>query len=335
VVDPDGAGVPAILVHARTTDARGMTAMGGRGWVSARTDDEGRFALRGLNDGKYALRAEAEGLFSERPTVAAGSAEVRIVVKKAVEWRCRVVSGSQGIYGAWARVELPNRGGYLGAAMSNADGYFTMTGLPPDAAFDLTITHGAHKTLFVEGTIVSAGTAVHQLEVGGRIAGVVVGPDGNPVAEAQMRIYHHGKNSKWARADKEGRFEVSGLEVGLTQVEVSWTPEGHIPTGKIAVQLGSLDLRIEVKPGLKIEGHVVAIGEASLRSLRVSALDAEGKSLRSAWVWSDSSKKEPFVLQGLPPGTYTVRVERMGTGVLSELPGVEAGATNLEFEIPE
>ncbi|MHC4224259.1 MAG: carboxypeptidase regulatory-like domain-containing protein, partial [Planctomycetota bacterium] len=335
VVDPDGAGVPAVIVHARSTDARGMSTTGGRGWASARTDDEGRFVLRGLNDGSYGLRVEGEGLFSERPTVAAGSAEVRILVKRAMEWRCRVVSGNKGIQGAWARAELPNRGGYLGAAMSNADGYFTMTGLPPDATFDLTLSHGDHKTLFVEGTTVSSGTAVHQLEVGGQIAGVVVGSDGNAVAEAQMRIYHHGKNSKWARTDKEGRFEISGLEDGLTQVEVNWTPEGHIPSGKIAVQLGDLDLRIEVKPGLKIEGHVVAIGEASLRSLRVSALDAEGKSLRSAWVWSDSSKKESFLLQGLPPGTYTVRVERMGTGVLAELPGVEAGATNLELEIPE
>jgi hypothetical protein len=63
----------------------------------------------------------------------------------------------------------------------------------------------------------------------------------------------------------------------------------------------------------------------------VKAIDGEGRTASSAWVWQEDGS---FELRGLVPGPYTVRAQQgIGPQASGAVAGVAAGTTGLEIPL--
>jgi len=69
--------------------------MGGRGGAQDQTDSAGKFGFFGLAPGTFKISVSRDGLFAEPVSVAAGSAEQRIVMVAAGELRGIVRANGQ------------------------------------------------------------------------------------------------------------------------------------------------------------------------------------------------------------------------------------------------
>ena len=345
VVRLNGSPLPSVRVNAtwagRPFGVGGnRTRPKGRTWGNAVSDEDGRASIYGLAEGPFRLAVAGSRHFSDKPVVQTGSRDVRLVVREAATLTGRVIADGEGVPGAWLRVypslpankTTPGWTNVITSTRTNKVGSFTLVGLPPDAAFDVTITHPSHTLKKVLG--VSAGTdRQFVLETGGRIAGVVVDANG-PIRGAAVRIFLNQKAIKWGRTDHDGRFRFSGIENGDLEAEVQRTPFGHIPSGRAPVDSGNLDIRIEVKRGLTISGKVVLGSSLAGSGFMIEVIGGDGKTAGSAWV---TKTRPTFSVGGLPHSTYIVRASRwIRAGereVVAELTGVSAESGDIELKI--
>ena len=343
VVDEDGEPAAGVTINANwhsdgNRNARNA-ATPGRTNGSDTTDEEGRFTIYGLKEGKYKLRTWQPGLYSTHPVSQTGAKDIRVVLMRAGQLTGRVTSLGAPVTNAsvTARIGTQNAHGHtdwdhLGWARTDSDGVFQLNSLPPDRAFSLQITHDAHRKLEVEGVQASDRREVYVLDKGVSIGGIVVDGAGNPVPGVNLMVSVNENYRKNVASALNGRFQAGGLDEGTITVQVAaWGENNYIRTEPVTVTPGDLAVRLVVRKGESISGHVYNADGSPANQIQIEALDADGTQVSQVWVWQGEGA---FHVRGLPKGRYTLRVTRWVEGkqkILATADGIATGTTDVEL----
>jgi hypothetical protein len=129
-----------------------------------------------------------------------------------------------------------------------------------------------------------------------------------------------------------GRFQAGGLDEGTITVQVAaWGENNYIRTEPVTVTPGDLAVRLVVRKGESISGHVYNADGTPANQIQIEALDADGIQVSQAWVWQGEGA---FHVRGLPKGTYTLRVTRWVEGkqkILATADGIATGTIDVEL----
>lgn len=237
----------------------------GRRLGEVQTDAEGRFQRDGLEPGPVELFTRSD----DRTRCARDAAQLRAGVNQLVTLRlaeaARVAGTVRDAAGQpLAEVQVQARsvaGDVRREGVTDAQGRFVVPDLYP----------GRYR-VFVPGRARGAPRAEAELEVvagelrcdlvardGGLLAGVVVGPDGQPVRAAGVFAIQGGQQRAETRTDEQGAFRLDGLPAGTYQVFsrrdqalAGIHPDVSLPEG------GALsDLRVTIYPPAHLRGRVL------------------------------------------------------------------------------
>lgn len=214
--------------------------------------------------------------------------------------------------GTWTIRSLPAgtyRVQYLAPYGVNAVGQWWKGATTIDAAATVTVADG--KT--VRGLDA-------RLARGGTIRGVVTGPGGAPVADAEIAVSRGGEIIAWAQTNAGGSYVVTGLEdatytlrvrpaLGSDLAERWWkakAPGAKPTTLKIAKANEIRDIDVALVPGAKITGTLRAASGTPLAGAYVEAYrQGDGDGERVAEASTDTAGS--YTLPGLAAGTYAVK----------------------------
>lgn len=144
---------------------------------------------------------------------------------------------------------------------SISEGRYLVNALQPAPDYRLNVDTNRFLDTFEGGVGVKPGEVTKkeiELERGVRLAGIVVDPEGNPLAQANVTIT---SDSSWdhVMTDEEGRFDQGGLGAGDLSLEAK--ANGFLATeqGPFDLQLGAskLDLELKLSRGASIAGRVL------------------------------------------------------------------------------
>jgi uncharacterized GH25 family protein len=193
--------VPGITMEIRNTS-------GHRDWRTS--DTEGRFLFENLPPGTYRLRTRLEDdspWVHAEGDIEAGDTEVVVRLRRAhvLKATVRLPSG-EPCPAAAARV---TQGEFVRKGRVR-DGSLAIKGLPA-GAYELTIDAHGYRPI-VENVTLPGAPLVLRLRTGGVIQGMVLGPDGKPVAGAKVSAVVLEENVFYGSVtDAEGRFRIQGL----------------------------------------------------------------------------------------------------------------------------
>ncbi len=346
----DGAGAPI-------SGALVLAAEGDSAWrvsaspllARAMTAADGSYRLEGLSPGETTIMAAPPNAAPKQidririPDVA--NFDIVLHVGGTVTGVVTMHDSGAPIEGALVRASVNKRfGPHSAEAMTDADGRYTIEGLPEGDVSRVHATKDAfvqftRASLRVRHTLRDGAIVERDIEMtrGAALEGTITGPDG-PVAGAHVTIAHEGTpgffGTKATRADAQGKYRVDDLRAGRVLVEATadglftadlssgwWKAllngaapaslSGTVETGEttvIDVRLSrgqSLSGRVELQDGTPVEGaRIVARFTANL------ATETRGR-------FAFSAKDGTYTVTGLPaPTTVTVLAENEGLGAL-------------------
>ena len=324
VVDAQGEPLADVRIVA---DFRGEGQFESRG---AKTDAQGRFVLPGLREGDWRLDVRRAGMdtITGRPIVPAGAAGMVLTVREAASLTGVVTSARGPVAGAQvqARPLSAPEDDYesYAWAQTDAEGGFELTGLDPLLEYDLEIGHELFRTLRRKGVRPGAPREAFRLEPGMQVSGVVVDEDGEPVAEAWVTASaaqvapvtaEYAASSKGSGTDAQGRFRIGGLAPGRIRLEAGIPGESWTPGQAVVVAAGSENVRIVIRSGIALSGRIVHADGTVPAQVVLEVLDEEGDSLTAQIVAHEQGR---FVVRGLEPGSYRLRVTAFDGGEYDE-----------------
>jgi protocatechuate 3,4-dioxygenase beta subunit len=297
IVDRNGAAIRDAKISASRRDAI--------------SDADGNATLRGLELDHVRLEVSADGFGPIRTDVETGD-DARTMTSKTivlqpgtafggtvVDEQNKPVPGASVVVaqGRWRdHIDADDHGVFRVPFL--AAGKVTLSGSSDQhlVAPDLSVEHdGLHDKLDV---------VVHVV-LGARVTGIVVDPQGKPVAGASVNV-----GDGYGKCDEYGKFLVKGITPGAIDV-VATTELGSSVIRKITLDRIA-EIRIEIVEssiaGVVRDTHGNPVEDASIAA---KGIDNGG----SGYVRSDEYGK--YDLGGLPPGEYEVSVardkDRMGT----------------------
>jgi hypothetical protein len=252
VLDPDRSPVEGAVVVAATNGHDPGTV--------AETGADGRFRLDGLVDGTYLLIARAGDLAAEKSVkVAAGGAtdDLVLTLESRAPLAGRVTVGGQPAGGATVLVTSADGPWKLGSAVSQADGRFSMPGLPRGP---VKLSVQGHKLVSPDSTLDLA--AVHDVELVCERLATVSGRvlrEGKPVARAEVHLYQGPMQDQRAIAHDDGAFEIEGVAAGSYEIYAQSIAKGALMARR-PLEIGARDiggLVLELDLAASIAGIVV------------------------------------------------------------------------------
>ncbi len=294
VVDEAGRPVAGARIKASPKDGprayRTAVAWGSGGF--ARSAASGRFKLASLAAGvAYELRAEREGFAPSRAEMPARqrgvpAPDLRIVLHPGrtafgmvIDGRRRPVAGAAVSLQPTLPADLLARARALRnpeqiPATTGASGRFEVKHLPA-GAFDLTVRARGFAPITVPALAIPEGKGTTdlgtvQLAPGGAVHGVVVDPQGEPIADAEVRAAGADRDGMSLRGGRpgdagtasavtadDGSFTLEDLAPGVA-LDVTATHPGYGPGGApgVAVPSGT-PVRIVLQPVSRVSGHVL------------------------------------------------------------------------------
>ena len=333
VVDPQGRPIEEAVVSAQPGSfMAARTFLLERGEEPLKTGPDGRFALQGLREGtRIEIQAWKEGYLEG----SAGGVDipapgpVRIVLEPGVRIAGRVVS-EDGKPIAGARVvTFSGEGGTgmmgtrgLRGGMGHADeqGRFELTGVEPGK---LVLRASAPGYLVGEARVeAAAGQAPEEVRIvlrtGAVVTGKVVGPDGAPVAGAEVRVVQGSREDMFfafgeagTRSDGEGIYRLAGIAEGRRSIAATHQ-DFQRAVRELDVRAGENRLDLRLGRGFPVSGRVVDSGSRPVADARVS-LDEPGFGFDSDDTQLAASGADgSFQFPSVAPGTYTLRARKDG-----------------------
>ncbi|MHC4859902.1 MAG: carboxypeptidase regulatory-like domain-containing protein, partial [Planctomycetota bacterium] len=242
VLGPDGKGLEGIQVTAAAQTSR-------TGHATARTDREGRFALRGLGDMRYLVRVHAPWEYAapDPVVVEAGATDLAFRLVKAAELTVHVFGpDGEPFYAARiVAVRLPDRAKNFWS-FSHDDGEAIFDDLDPGHAYDLRITD-ARGGLAWSASDIRPGPepVVARLAPGLTITGKLALP---PEAY-RLEVFAALEGSyAWGRVEEDGRFVLAGLTEGTWNVNASAASKDKVWHGTAKIPAGSREAAIKLSP---------------------------------------------------------------------------------------
>jgi len=305
------------------------------------TQADGSFRLNGVAPGRLRIIAETEPHPPRRSRelfVEAGETldEVRIDLDPRGVLTGKVV-GSEGDPVA---ATLTVSGGRLPAPReTEADrrGNFRFTGLPA-GTYELTAGAEGHHRRTYEDVEVERDRATQRavlLQRGRGLFGRVLGPEGDPVSGAYVRLQRDGE-TQWRRTRNEGRFQWKGASEG------NWSARAYSPkyatSQTTAAQVGR-PVELKLRPGGYLRGRIVdsAGSPVSGAEVGVATMLFDGPrpyGPRAAGVEKVESENGAFRFGPLRPGRYELQVRKSGYAPAGSAQRVvEGGQTTGEIEL--
>ena len=302
--------------------------------VTTSTGADGVARLAGVGGGWHAIKVSAPGFasaFQEVTSTGAPGAVTRVELRlragvavggTVVDAAGRPVEGARVLAEAASASDLsdPRRD----AVLSDVKGRWRLAGLPRGSV-RFRASHASYAPAST-APIVLAGDrddVVIGLSPGARLAGVVVGAGGRPVAGAQVLIGAGNVQAglvRRAACDAAGRFDVSGLP---RQVLIVAARDDRASSRLAKVDLGGraerTDLVLTLDGDATITGRVVTATGAAVPEARIEAVPAlrddnlgraERRLRGPASAIADGDGR--FTLAALVPGAYRVRAIRPG-----------------------
>jgi len=331
---------------------------------TATTDAEGHATFTGVGDGWTTVAATAAGYGPVSASLTIGKTQLTAELTIALN-RGAAVSGvvvdEAGAPIAGAKVSSAdvaivtwNPGGTdRNAITSDGKGEFTIPALAAGtyrlSAADETHAPAASELVTVDGEHVTTGVRI-VMPAGGRIAGVVVGTDGQPVPYATVKL----SGAEWATdmvyrqaaADDRGTFAVTALPRRPLKVRAESETASSEPAAVDLVGASArTDLRLVLDQDGAISGVVVdgagqPVPEASVSGVPdFLAEDRRGNDfILAASTATTTDGGGRFTLRGLDAGTYRLAASREGHGERTawnaQAESVKAGATDVRLVLP-
>lgn len=199
------------------------------------------------------------------------------------------------------------------SSRTDAEGRFQFSGLP---ANDTTLSFRPPSQYATpEPVTVPAGTRDVSvvLSASGRIAGLVLSADGEPVSDVSLaaRALKNAEPSFDTRSDKQGRFEFVGLNPALRYRIAAMTHQrgdsDHLGTRVDNVAVGREDVSVRMRPAGRIQGRVVSEDGTPIPA-HPNVRIRHGEELTQ----THADRSGAFHSNPLKPGVYHVSVQGEG-----------------------
>ena len=206
---------------------------------STKTDTDGYYAFNNLSPGTYQVNLFVNGPFEQRQInniIVTVNCEITgqdfAIASVPMGQISGIVTGPQGLI-ANASVTAFNQNLNGGGAITNADGIYTITGLPADI-YDIAATADGYASDSEVGVVVTSGQTSpdHNFSLsteGGAVSGFVFCSDGVTLIQgALVSCYSPGKSIGSTITDENGAYSISMLQAGsydLTAISEGYVPE--------------------------------------------------------------------------------------------------------------
>jgi hypothetical protein len=220
-----------------------LTAKSGSQTYSAKTGSDGHYAFNNILPGTYQINLFINGHFELRQIdniVVSANSDITgqnfTITSVPTGQISGLVVGPQpqgplvnAVVVAFNGNENPD----FGSASTNADGIYTITGLPA-GTYNVAASSNGYVSGSQTGVAVTAGqtSTGHNFTLGtegGSISGTVYRPDGTtPVAGAMVSCYSPGKSTGVATTDENGVYSISLLQAGtydVTAIVIGYKPK--------------------------------------------------------------------------------------------------------------
>ncbi len=201
-------------------------------------------------------------------------------------------------------------------ATTDAEGRFRLNALD-DATWQLTVQVGSSGFIAEAGLPVQLGDLDVRvvMQQGAAIEGEVYGPDGKPLPQAQITWQAEavpgqqgGGRYGNARTDSQGRFEMAGLQPGLSGTLYVFPNRAQSTDAMRAtipgVRVGSAGVRVDLERGLFLEGIFVLPEKGAPGPFSFMLQGKEPNQQRGA---AATGKDGRFRIGPLPAGEYVLR----------------------------
>ena len=386
IVGTNGQPVEGARVHVQETvidlSEPGMGALIG-GDRAVTTDANGVFELSGLKEEQYHVYASKDGLLPTSATnVAAGSTDLRLALEPSgmvygyaidvatdepLDHFDVTVSGHEGgFYGPGVRVRSEatvHRGAEAAklVGVSATDGLFVVSSLPSREVDVVVEADGYVRYRFGPVTVEPGKTARVDAELtpAVSVAGVVVDPDGNPVAGARVTLspsqdeggdgsvrirrvsaaigddapgFIGGPGVETQSSDQDGRFKLDGLKPGRYDLLATHRDWAASDKTTLTLEEGRPidDIRVVLNVGGAVTGIVyapdgeVAPGARVTLTERTDPTDEADVASRLIDAWSSGPQSQNATADG--DGRYEVRGLKPGAYVATAKPKRKGGA---------
>jgi len=311
--------------------------------VETRTDPEGYYTLAGLGQSDYSLRASAKGFQpEEKAHVEAGASGVDFVLSKGGTVTGVVVAADgSAIPGATVSayrfrktkdliaIIMDRTRPAIGTVQTDASGAFSFDMLGRGTYNFIANADKFQETLVENIDIAGAGEEHVEIRMlrGLLLAGIVMDPDGHPVAKARVKAqatrvapqepYPVKFGDDSIETDDAGRFAFDTLRDGPHNLTVSH--EAYAPAQLRDQRPGDKEIEIRLDPGAQFEGLVLdaetgdPVPEAKISVRDVSDVTRE----------AFTDERGHYIVGGLSEGRAgerTVNVEALGYARVSNHP---------------
>ncbi len=324
VYDPDGNGIAGEQVNLFQTF-----------WETRSTyvtycDDRGYYAFDAISPGTYQMSTGpfepgAAGLMKSGVVV---SGEDPVTVDFETQGAGGTVTGAvymneKPVAGATISVTDDRGMRFIASAVTDENGRFSASGLRTGRVTVMVQTGGGLSTsksaTFAEGT-----TSLDvRIDMGsGTLRGRAVDAEGKPVSGAWAYVESVEEGDEiWTSikaqmsVNQDGTFEAGGLSAGTYRVRVNSPGHAQYLSDPLLLQENeSRDLGdLKLPQGTTLSGTVKDDAGVPVEDATVSLKDANGRPVFT-FSLSTSGSDGKYYLQGMEPGSYTVRFEAAGYG---------------------
>ncbi|MDQ7826135.1 MAG: carboxypeptidase regulatory-like domain-containing protein [Candidatus Eremiobacteraeota bacterium] len=304
---------------------------GARASGEAYTDSDGLFQIQGLSPGTYLLKAEKTGFDDYSNTVELSENAVTF------EDITMTVSTPRGVVTGQVTDETSGKplenvtvtAGSIGTR-TGTEGYYLITGLTPGTV-SITASKAGYEpytgTVTVDqGSAALKSFTLKALTTSGSVAGMVT--DQNSGAKLQGATVIIGQSS--AATDVKGTYLLTGVDAG--QQTVSFTRTGYKPaSATVTVIAGKLAVcNVSMAP----EGGSPSGAIVGLVTDKDWGMDLEDVIISIGALKTSTNDRGLYLLNGVPPGSYTLTAQKTGYQNYSGTVEVKAGeVTSFPIEL--
>ena len=344
VLDAAGRPVPEAVVHLLPPETRAgvrsetATDVGSRETV---TDEQGHFAIDGVEPGSYQWRATAYGYRVTEPRPLRLAAQEQ---RRDLEWTLEpgVTVRGRVLDAAGAPVADAVVHAESSSALSDAEGAYELAGLTPGPGL-LTAQHRLYRKVSQELEIVAEGGPVDFVFEGAlHLRAQVTDVHGAPVEAVQLTLESldgrdYRRLIEASDDDGEVLFDtVARGEYRLVAEKRGWVVEDVPPRIQVGDDGDGEPVSVVMQAGIVLKGHVLGLELDELADLKVQAerMHRPDEAPHRASVDYEGA----FELRDLPPGEWilsatTADGSRRAREVTSLSVGDEEVEQDLEFEV--
>lgn len=304
---------------------------------SARTEQDGRFAIEGVSPGIVQVIVAGEGYqrLEQNGIEVDANTNMDLVLKRGalVEGTVTYADG-EPVGGANVSINQDTSSVWAGS-QTDFEGRYRVEGAPLGLV-SIHVHHG-NGELLSEKAEIKAGANLIDLkaERGFKISGQVMTEDGTPVRGATLSLQHneegHSSSTSWQEAtDGNGSFSLGPVKPGTYQVTASVDGFADASSDNFEVNGDVEGIFLEVRPGAVLKGRILGLELDDLSGMMLIASGGRGHGRRGQVNFAGE-----YVIRDLAPGAWYISARtsanRNATASVEIPEGVTEVTKDIEF----